>query len=53
MFEDSLVEPAEKIRTKKGITVVISAMFHIVLIAVLFKACRFRCSQRRCVLFFF
>src|SRR5215471_3056801 len=35
MFEDSLVESSGKIRTKKGSTVVISAIVHIVLVTVL------------------
>src|SRR5207248_11399150 len=35
MFEDSLVESAGKIKTRKGSTVFISAIVHIVLITVL------------------
>jgi len=35
MFEDSLVESAGKIKTKKGSTVIISAIVHIVLVLVL------------------
>ena len=35
MFEDSMVESAGKIRTRKGSTVVVSAIVHLVLIAVL------------------
>src|SRR5438552_1254092 len=35
MFEDSLVESAGKIKTKKGSTVVVSAIVHACLVAVL------------------
>ncbi|HET9129498.1 MAG TPA: energy transducer TonB, partial [Terriglobia bacterium] len=35
MFEDSLVESAGKIKTKKGSTVIVSAFVHVVLVLVL------------------